>query len=344
MPSSTSRNSKTSLPTLDVIIPTLNSQKVLEACLKSISSQDYPKNLISLYIIDGGSTDQTQTIAQKYKAKILTNPKKTAEAAKAIGIKKSTSKYFALIDSDNILPTKNWLKEMITPLEKDSSLIGSEPIAFTYRPKAGYIERYAALFGINDPYALVTGVYDRHSLATNKWTSLPIETEDKGTYLKILLDPKNTLPTIGANGTVYRRKIFKDFTKDYLFDIDLMATLQKSVYFTKTKNSIIHTYCESSIKKFYRKQKRRVVDLYTYQNLRTQLWHQDPKLPLLFSLYTLTFIPVLHHSIKVFLQSKDPASFFHIAATYLTLFIYTFYTLKFKLGLLKPLDRNKWQQ
>lgn len=344
MPSSTSKNSKTSRPTLDVLIPTLNSQKVLNECLKSIALQDYPKTLVTLYIIDGGSSDSTLSIAKKYKAIILANPKKTAEAAKAIGIKNSSSKYFALIDSDNILPDKNWLTQMIAPLEEDPSLIGSEPLSFTYRPNSGYIERYASLFGINDPYALVAGIYDRQSLATNNWTSLPIESQDKNTYLKILLDPKNNIPTIGANGTVYRRKIFSNFKKDFLFDIDFISNLKSKAYFAKTKNSIIHSYCESSIKKFYRKQKRRVIDLYTYQNLRTQLWHQDPTLPLLFVIYTLTFFPVLYHSLKVFVKSKDHAAFFHLLATYLTLFIYVFYTLKFKLGLLKPLSRAQWQQ
>jgi len=344
MPSSTSKNSKTSQATLDVLIPTLNSQKVLSKCLQSIATQDYPKNLIKLYVIDGGSTDSTLKIAKKYQAIIINNPKKTAEAAKAIAIKKSSSKYFALIDSDNVLPTKNWFKEMIKPLEKDPSLIGSEPLSFTYRPNAGIIERYASLFGINDPYALVTGIYDRFSLATNKWTSLPIKVQDKATYLKILLDPQKKLPTIGANGTVYRRKIFSKFNNDYLFDIDFIANLKNIVYFAKTKNSIIHSYCEASVSKFYRKQKRRVIDLYTYQKLRTQLWHNDTNLPLLFTVYTLTFFPVLYHSIKVFIKSKDPAAFFHLPATYLTFFIYAFYTLKFKLGLLKPLDRLQWQQ
>jgi len=344
MPSNTSRNSKTSLPTFDVIIPTLNSAKVLDQCLKSISTQDYPHNLVKIFIIDGGSTDSTLKIAKSYRVIIINNPLKTAESAKAIGIKRTHSKYFALIDSDNILPTKNWLKQMVLPLEKDSKLIGSEPISFTYRPKAGFIERYAALFGINDPFALITGVYDRYSLATGKWTALPISSIEHLKYIEIKLDPSKKIPTIGANGTVYRRKIFKDFKKDYLFDIDLINQFKDIVYFAKVKNSIIHTYCESSLPKFIRKQKRRVIDLYSYQNLRQQLWHQDFKLPLIFALYTISLILPLYHSLKVYFNKGDLAAFFHLPACLITLYIYAIYTLKFKLGLLKPLNRTQWQQ
>ena len=94
------------------IIPTLNASSVLENCLKSIKIQSFSS--FEIIIIDGGSTDNTLNIAKKYQAKIFKNILKTAEAGKAIGVKKATGQYIALIDSDNILPTKNWLKTNLT--------------------------------------------------------------------------------------------------------------------------------------------------------------------------------------------------------------------------------------
>jgi len=137
-------------PKIDIIIPTLNSAKVLPSCLKSILKQDY--HHYQILIIDGGSTDQTLKIAKKFHCQIINNPLKTAEAAKALGLKKSKSEFIALIDSDNILPSKNWLTKMLLPF-KDPEIIGSEPISFTYRQNAGFIERYSSLLGANDPYA-----------------------------------------------------------------------------------------------------------------------------------------------------------------------------------------------
>ena len=60
-----------------------------------------------IIIADGGSNDQTLSIAKKYHAKVFKNPLKTAEAGKTMGVNHAHGKYIALIDSDNILPTKN---------------------------------------------------------------------------------------------------------------------------------------------------------------------------------------------------------------------------------------------
>ena len=61
---------------VSVIIPTLNSSRTLDKCLKSVRSQDYPY-LSEIIIADGGSTDHTIQIAEKYEAKIVNNPLKT---------------------------------------------------------------------------------------------------------------------------------------------------------------------------------------------------------------------------------------------------------------------------
>ena len=333
---------------ISFIIPTLNAASVLETCLKSIKKQDL-KNY-EIVIIDGGSTDNTLKIAKKYHAKIFKNPLKTAEAGKAIGVQKATGKYIALIDSDNILPTKNWLQTNISILEKDSSLIGTEPIRFTYRPKAGFIERYSALIGVNDPYAFVSGVYDRQNFINYQWTGLKIDQIDKHQYIKITLKPNSQIPTIGANGTIFRTDFLKNNLKsDYLFDIDILANYlnknKKPVFFAKVKQGIIHTFCESSIKKFIRKQNRRITDYFNYQNLRQFNWNQTNKSGVLkFILYTILILPMLFDTLRGFIHKPDTAWFFHPLACFITLYLYTINTIKKRLNLLKQLDRKQWQQ
>lgn len=330
------------------IIPTLNAASVLETCLKSIKKQNL-KNY-EIIVVDGGSTDNTLKIAKKYHAKIFKNPLKTAEAGKAIGVKKATGKYIALIDSDNILPTKNWLQTNIDILEKDSQLIGTEPIRFTYRTKAGFIERYSALIGVNDPYAFVTGVYDRQNFINFKWTGLKIDQIDKNQYIKITLKPNSSIPTIGANGTIFRTDFLRNNLKsDYLFDIDILAEFlnknKKPTFFAKVKQGIIHTFCESSIKKFIRKQNRRITDYYYYQNLRQFNWNQTNKSGILkFIFYTILIIPMFFDTFRGFYHKPDSAWFFHPLACFITLYLYVINTLKNKIGLLKQLNRQNWQQ
>lgn len=323
------------------IIPTLNSASVLYKCLSSIKKQTY-KNY-QILIIDGGSTDQTLQVAQKFKAKIFKNPLKTAEAGKAIGVKKATGDLVALIDSDNILPDSFWLKKMLLPFE-DQNIIGSEPLSFAYRPKAGFIERYSALLGANDPYAYFTGNYDRCSYLSGTWTGLNIPTDDKTDYLKLKFTNSHPIPTIGANGTLFRKTFLQKYLReDYLFDIDILSLASKPLSFAKVKTGIIHTFCESSPKKFFKKQARRLTDYYFYLPFRHYRWTQNSK-ALPFALYSLLIFPPLFDSLRGFLKKPDLAWFFHPLACFSTTLIYTYITIKYKLGLLKKLDRSRWQQ
>jgi len=343
MPPSSSKNSKT-FPQIDIIIPTLNSGKILNKCLKSIKKQNYPATNIHLYIADGGSTDNTLKIAKKYHAHILKNTLKTAEAGKALGLKKSISEIISFIDSDNILPHKNWLNQMILPLINDPKIIGSEPIAFTYRKNAGFIERYSALIGANDPYAYFNGNYDRYSYLSDKWTNLNIITEDFKSYLKLKIEDCRLIPTIGANGTIFKKSfLLKFFKGDYLFDIDILAMAPKPLYFAKVKTGIIHTYCESSIYKFIKKQQRRLTDYYTFKEYRQYQWSVSNNI-IPFTLYSLLILPTLYDSLKGYLKKPDIAWFFHPIACWLTWWIYFIVTLKHKLNILKPLNRLQWQQ
>lgn len=87
-------------PLVSVIIPTKNSARTIEACLRSVKYQDY-KN-IEIIVVDNFSTDGTQEIAKKYTEKVYEQwPERTAQ--KNYGISKSIWDYLCFIDSDMIL-------------------------------------------------------------------------------------------------------------------------------------------------------------------------------------------------------------------------------------------------
>lgn len=120
-------------PKISIIIPTrgikndpfFDSEKHVKACLDSVFKQDYPKNKIEVFIVDGGSTDRTLEIARKYPVKILHNKKKLAEPAKTLGFKHSTGSFFFYLDSDAALVSSRWFKKIIKPLLKEPQLAGS---------------------------------------------------------------------------------------------------------------------------------------------------------------------------------------------------------------------------
>jgi glycosyltransferase involved in cell wall biosynthesis len=322
---------------VSIIIPTLNCGTFLNLCLDSIINQNYPKELIDILIIDGGSTDNTLEIAKIYADKILSNPLRTGEAGKAIGVKNAKNELIALIDSDNILPDKNWLVEMVRPLLEDNKIVGSEPLEYTYRKTDSFITRYCALTGMNDILCLFIGNYDRYCYLTGKWTEMEISFKDKKNYLNLNFNYKNVnqIPTIGANGTIFRRSFFENIDiGDYLFDIDLIAlkisSMKDDIYFAKVRNGIIHLF-SGNILTYIRKQKRRIRDYKKYKKFRKYAWLEiNNKGIIKFIFYTILIVPVILQSFRGFFKKKDSAWFFHPIACFITLFIYGFSLINIK--------------
>jgi glycosyltransferase involved in cell wall biosynthesis len=327
---------------------------VLEDCLVSIRKQNYPKNKIEIILGDGGSTDNTIELAKKYGAKIVHNPLKTAESGKAIAVKNCTGEYIALIDSDNIIPSEKWLKQMIVALEKEKDAIGGEPWQFTLRKEDGFIDRYCALTGVNDPLVLFIGNHDRYNFLTETWTSVPIDQEDKGDYiLAKFSSPRH--PAVGANGAIFRANILRDCMQgDYLFDVDIITKHMQEhgeAIFLMVKNDIVHDYCQGNIAKFAKKQRRRVRDylFHRTENNREYDWGfesmaGDVIFPtLIFILSCVTVFPLFIYSICGYMKKKDSAWFFHPLACEITLWEYGWGVI---LSLFKKseLSRKDWKQ
>jgi glycosyltransferase involved in cell wall biosynthesis len=334
------------LPSISIVIPTLNVERVIEQCLSAIYAQDYPKNRIEIIIVDAGSTDRTIEIARKYRVhKIINNPLKTGEAGKSIGIDSSQNELIALIDSDNIMDGNLWLRQMVEPFS-DEEVFASEVLFWTYRREDTFIDRYCALTGINDPFCLFLGNYDRYSYLTGKWTNFPCVQVDKGSYLKVTLD-KNYVPTMGANGFLIRKAILKHIDyHPYYFDIDVIYQLVQLGFNTiaRPKIGIIHLFC-NSIGKFRMKQRRRIADYFYFQkeNIRTYKYKLNSFRFIKGIVYILLTFPLILQAIIGYQKKPDIAWFFHPIACWITLWEYSFGTLRgtFKA---KILDREGWKQ
>ena len=329
---------------ISIVIPTYNSAKTLPACLESIREQDYPEDKIEIIIADAGSSDGTVEIARQFTDKIFPNPLKTGEAGKAVGVRHATGEVIALIDSDNILPERDWLTRMAAPFA-DPEIAGTEPLYYTYRKEDGIITRYCALMGMNDPLCLFMGNYDRMNLITGKWTEMPVDEEDMGDYLKVELNEKK-LPTIGANGFLVRRELLdKCSLEDYLFDIDVVYELVVEGHnkFAKVKTGIIHIF-SGTLSTFIRKQRRRIRDYGYYEKMgvRKYPWSALSKKKLLkFIVYTVTVFPLLGQSVRGWMQKRDGAWAFHLVACWVTFLVYGCGTIKNMLRA-EIEDRNRW--
>ena len=125
------------------IIPTYNSEKTISACLDSILVQNIEKEII---VVDNGSNDKTQVIIQEYPVKYLFEERQGPGAARNAALNKISkkSKYVVFIDSDVILPNKEWINHGINLLEKYTNIAAicgpAKPIHLTYISKSiGYL-------------------------------------------------------------------------------------------------------------------------------------------------------------------------------------------------------------
>lgn len=335
---------------LSVVIPTLNSEKTLGMCLGAIRAQSLSRSSYEIVIADAGSSDRTLEIAKEFGVETITeNPLKTGEAGKTAGIKAAKGDIIALVDSDNILPDPEWLNRMLTPFS-DPEIAATEPIEYTWRKNDPALTRYFALLGMNDPICLFTGNYDRICAVTGKWTRLPVRQESVDNYLKLRLEA-DALPTIGANGFVFRRSLLDGVKwEPYLFDIDILydrILKEGSVSVAKVKTGIVHLYC-AKLGDFVRKQRRRIRDFlyFAQEKERIYPWDSQRKAGIvMFCLATVTVLPLAWQMLKGFIRRPDSAWLYHIPVCWATLWVYGTGTLSKLLGGKQaPVDRSSWQK
>ncbi|MBW1695560.1 MAG: glycosyltransferase family 2 protein [Deltaproteobacteria bacterium] len=78
-------------PLVTIIIPALNEEKHIQACINSLIEQDYPAERLEILVIDGMSEDRTALLVQALSTpqpmiKLLSNPHRIIPAALNIGI------------------------------------------------------------------------------------------------------------------------------------------------------------------------------------------------------------------------------------------------------------------
>ena len=335
------------LPTISIVMPTLNSEKYLAECLASVRDQDYPQDRIEVILIDAGSRDRTLAIAERFAVdSVLDNPLKTGEAGKAVGVHAARHDLVLMIDSDNVLVGSDWLRRMVAPFQ-DPDVISSEALRWDYDRRHHFINRYQALTGINDPLALYVGNYDRYSYLTGRWTDYPHTEERRDGWLRVVLDP-DWVPTMGANGYLVRREAFSAVpVDDYLFDIDFVDALVRAGHRTigRVDVPIRHYFCDS-VGQFYRKTRRRADDYFYFSatGRRSYPWTRERSRAVSrFTASTVLVVPLLLDVLRGARQKRDAAWLFHIPACWITLAVYALATIR---GKLRPrmLDRAGWRQ
>ena len=322
-------------PSVSVVIATRNSERTLAQCLASVRSQDYTAPL-EIILADGGSQDKTLDIAKKFKAMVVKVPesKQNAEYNKGVAVNVARNEILLMIDHDNILPHKNWLKNMINPLVKDSTIIGSGVLRFHYDKRMSLVDRYSALFGGSDPVTIFFNKSAHQGYLYDDFHLKGKVIEDKDMYLKVELDPSR-LPALGGNGSILRRKLLKyaNSQAEYFFHIDIHVDLAKKGYtaYAFVKDTIIHL-TDTSFISFLRRRRYFIEKYHFVDQSKRRYSIYDPEYDklglLMFVIYTSTFILPLIDSTRGFIKIRDSAWFLHPFMCFAVMLVYGITTIK----------------
>jgi glycosyltransferase involved in cell wall biosynthesis len=111
------------MSSVDVVLLTKNSERVLEKCLASVY-ENVPVN--QLLVVDGYSTDKTLQILDRFNDKYqnvkVTFDRGTRGTAREKGIRQVTTDWFMFVDSD-VVVCQNWYKKALKHLDKTAGAI-----------------------------------------------------------------------------------------------------------------------------------------------------------------------------------------------------------------------------
>lgn len=160
-------------PKISIVTPSLNQGRFLEQCLQSVLAQDYPN--LELILIDGGSTDQTSEIIQKYNQYLtywVSEPDKGQSDAINKGFRIASGELVAWLNADDYY-LDNCLKNIASAFQQrpDASFIFGDGIrvdeqgaqkSIFWEGQQPVFDRTALVYGLNYILQPATFINLRH--------------------------------------------------------------------------------------------------------------------------------------------------------------------------------------
>jgi glycosyltransferase involved in cell wall biosynthesis len=120
-----SRNVAPTLPFVSIVVPCRNEEAYIAHCLDSILAGDYPRDLLEVLVVNGGSGDRTPEILSRYAAThpgiiVLENPQGTTPAALNIGIRAASGGIIVRMDAHVLYPP-DYIRRLVAGLEESGA-------------------------------------------------------------------------------------------------------------------------------------------------------------------------------------------------------------------------------
>ena len=144
------------IPSLTLAVPAYNEQKGIKDTLKSAIECDYPKDKISIIVVNDGSTDNTAEIVKKIisenpktKIRLINQQNRGKAAAVNTALQETDSELFACLDADSMID-RNTIKPMLPHFEEDKKTAAVITAIKVYQPRNVYekVQRFEYLMAI----------------------------------------------------------------------------------------------------------------------------------------------------------------------------------------------------
>ncbi|MBI3306120.1 glycosyltransferase family 2 protein [Candidatus Nomurabacteria bacterium] len=222
-----------SYPAVTIAVPCWNEEHTLPATIQSLRDLNYPKNKLTIFLIDDGSTDGTWNIIQKFaqypNVKIFRKENGGKHTALNLALENTETDFFGGLDADSTIHPES-LARIMSYFEKDKSAMAVAPSVIVYNPK--------------------------------KFIQNAQKTEyDMGVYLKKMLGFLGAIPVTPGPLTIFRKKVFDDLGHyrhgHNTEDMEIAYRMHKNHYKIEYCNdAFVYTNSPSDVKKLYRQRLR----------------------------------------------------------------------------------------
>lgn len=222
-------------PTVTIAVPCWNEGKTLAGTLDSLLSLDYPKDKLSIIVVDDGSKDNTLSIAEQYKEKypeiirVLAKENGGKHTAVNLALSLSTSDLFGCLDADSFVEPKS-LRIIASYFEHNKDTMAVTPCIHIRSPKT-MIQRMQAV-----EYLM-------------------------GVFLRKAFGQLDAIQVTPGPFSIFRREVFTvigDYRKAHNTE-DYEITLRMHKHHLKIMNShkaLVYTIAPATIKGFFRQRLR----------------------------------------------------------------------------------------
>lgn len=110
------------MPSVTVIVPVRNEARSIESTLRSLLTQDFPREQYEVIVADGASTDETVPIVRKLQSefsnlRLVFNPDRFSSAGRNTAVRHSTKDVAVIVDGHCQVPDSDYLRKLAGAFE-----------------------------------------------------------------------------------------------------------------------------------------------------------------------------------------------------------------------------------